>query len=412
MDKLKWPVVAVVSAVAGYFGHQLTGSVLGVAVCMATAGLVTIRIIHGDIVFASMVLVAGVFVLFQVMTSSVTAPQKITSKALDSQAGASLFESMAKGEPATADKGVPVPASSAASKAAEAIDATSADGHAAQAIQAGDMFRDCAQCPEMVALPAGVFTMGSKPGATGSVADGREGPQRAVTLLSLAVGQDAITRGQFAEFVEATRYQTDGERNGGCFAMVGEQWEIRPQASWKKPGFVQTDRHPAVCVSWNDAQAYSDWLRTITGHRYRLLTEAEREYAARAGSEDSYWWGEAITMDDANFRAASSNETGKTPWRKATTPVQQFSPNPFGLYNVHGNVWEWVQDCQHDNYNGAPSDGSAWMKGCVSTLRGMRGGSWASPASKLRSAERAWVAPDMPTQTGGFRVARDLKKVR
>lgn len=247
----------------------------------------------------------------------------------------------------------------------------------------------------MVALPAGVFTMGSKPGAPGAAADGREEPQRTVTLLSLAVGQDAITRGQFGEFVEATRYQTDAERSGGCFAMAGEQREIMQQASWKKPGFVQID-----------------WLSTITGYRYRLLTEAEREYAARAASDDSYWWGEAITMDDANFRAVMSGESGRTPWRKATTPVQQFSPNPFGLYNVHGNVWEWVQDCQHDNYNGAPGDGSAWTKGCVSTQRGMRGGSWASPASKLRSAERAWLSPEMPTHTGGFRVARDLKKGR
>lgn len=412
MDNLKWPVVAVLAAIAGYFGYKLTGGLMGVAVCMATVGLVTTRLFHGDIVFASMALVAGVFVLFQVITSTGPVAPRVSAKAADSSAGSLFSEPLPKGEPVTAGSGEPVPEKSASVMAPASVNPSTAEGFAAPALKAGDMFRDCAQCPEMVALPAGVFSMGSKPGAPAAAPDGREFPQRAVTLLSFAAGQDAITRGQFAAFVEATRFQTDAERNGGCFALKGEQWELREQANWRKPGFAQTDRHPAVCVSWNDAQAYTDWLRTISGHRYRLLTEAEREYATRAGSDDSYWWGEAITMDDANFRAANANEAGRTPWRKGTTPVQQFSPNPFGLYNVHGNVWEWVQDCQHDTYTGAPSDGSVWMKGCVSTKRGMRGGSWASPASKLRSAERAWVTPDMPTQTGGFRVARDLKKGR
>ena len=181
---------------------------------------------------------------------------------------------------------------------------------------------------------------------------------------------------------------------------------MEPQLNWRNPGFQQADDHPAVCTSWNDAQAYLVWLNTTTRQAYRLLSEAEREYATRAGSATAYWWGDSITRAQANYNTSAS-ATDAAASRKATVAVNQFGANAMGLYNVHGNVSEWVQDCQHDNYQAAPSDGSAWTQKCVSTKRMMRGGGWVSDAAGLRSASRAAFAADLPSQNGGFRVARN-----
>ena len=269
----------------------------------------------------------------------------------------------------------------------------------------GSLAKDCTTCPELVAVPAGEFLMGSGP-SQGGTADGRESPQRKVTVRSFYAGRYAVTRRQFADFVQATKYKTDAERNGGCFALKANGWAMEPQLNWRNPGFQQADDHPAVCTSWNDAQAYLVWLNTTTRQAYRLLSEAEREYATRAGSATAYWWGDSITRAQANYNTSAS-ATDAAASRKATVAVNQFGANAMGLYNVHGNVSEWVQDCEHDNYQAAPSDGSAWTQKCVSTKRMMRGGGWVSDAAGLRSASRAAFAADLPSQNGGFRVARN-----
>jgi formylglycine-generating enzyme required for sulfatase activity len=165
-----------------------------------------------------------------------------------------------------------------------------------------------------------------------------------------------------------------------------------------------------VCVSWNDTQAYLRWLNQTSGKTYRLLSEAEREYAARAGSQSAFWWGESINPGQANYNGTAKgyNNSAKDEGRKVTVPVGSFKANPFGLYNVHGNVWEWVEDCFHDNYTGAPTDGSAWTSVCSGNSRVVRGAAWLSAAVFLRSAIRLGVAPDDRRNSSGFRIARTL----
>ena len=164
-----------------------------------------------------------------------------------------------------------------------------------------------------------------------------------------------------------------------------------------------------ACVSWNDAQAYIQWLGERTGKSYRLPSESEREYATRAGSQTAFWWGDSITTHQANYAGIESyNGSPKGEYRQATVPVNSFSANPFGLYNVHGNVWEWVQDCFHDNYNGAPVDGSAWTTSCSNDGRVLRGGGWNIKPAILRSADRDRGSPDCRGYVIGFRLVRTL----
>ena len=173
--------------------------------------------------------------------------------------------------------------------------------------------------------------------------------------------------------------------------------------NWRAPGFEQTDNNdPVVCVSWDDAEAFVSWLRSTTdqhyqllseaeweyaaraGKTYQLLSEAEWEYAARAGTTTRYWWGNDLpTPEQANFGI----NVGKT------TEVGSYPANPWGLYDMNGNVWEWVEDCWHESYQGAPSDGSAWTSGDCSR-RVLRGGSWSGRPEYLRSANRGWYSTD------------------
>jgi formylglycine-generating enzyme required for sulfatase activity len=176
-----------------------------------------------------------------------------------------------------------------------------------------------------------------------------------------------------------------------------------------------------VCVSWNDAQAYAKWLSGLTGKRYRLLSEAEWEYAARAGSATRYSFGER-EQDLCNF-ANVLDLTAKAQypyigakWTHAdctdgavyTVPVARFKPNAFNLYGTHGNVWEWVQDCWHDDYNGAPAGQAAWEQGCNSEWRVRRGGGWRTMPNVARSSYRGRNTPDVRQDMLGFRLARDL----
>jgi formylglycine-generating enzyme required for sulfatase activity len=186
--------------------------------------------------------------------------------------------------------------------------------------------------------------------------------------------------------------------SGGCRVWTGKQWQLDPNADWCSPGFQQTDRHPVVGVSWQDANAYVEWLGRDTGQPYRLPSEAEWEYCCRAGTTTRYSWGDAApTPQLANFgrNIGSTTEIGSYPF------------SPWGLHDMHGNVLEWVEDCWNDSYLGAPADGAAWLAGKRS-LRVVRGGSWHDGPRNLRAADRGWDGPDYRRFFLGFRVVRTL----
>jgi formylglycine-generating enzyme required for sulfatase activity len=274
----------------------------------------------------------------------------------------------------------------------------------------GQTVRDCARCSELVVLPAGEFLIGSP--ETEPERDPSEGPQRRVSIKPFAIAKFDVTRGQWREFVDATKRPI----SFGC-EWAGFPRDQSARASWRDLGFAQTDDHPVVCVSWNDAQAYVAWLSKRTGKRYRLPTEAEWEYAARAGSTTTYPWGDAASHDRANYGAnecCSELASGKDRWLY-TSPVGSFPPNAFGLYDMLGDAWQWVEDCYSDSYVGAPTDGSAVQKPTCQ-LRVLRGGTWGDTPGLIRPAYRNWAPPprwptDWEYRSGGvgFRVARDLE---
>jgi formylglycine-generating enzyme required for sulfatase activity len=268
-----------------------------------------------------------------------------------------------------------------------------------------EWFSDHPHGPEMVVAPAGSFTRGSPETETQRSAD--ESPQRKVTIPQLfAVGRHAILRGQFAAFVNNTGHKSEG----GATVWKGDKWEHDPKGSWRNPGFAQDDSHPVVCINWDDANAYAAWLSDQTRKTYRLLTEAEREYVARAGTTTPFWWGSSITPTQANYNGnytyAGGGSMGE--YRKATVHVGSFAANPWGLFNVHGNVWEWCEDVWHDNYNGAPTDGTAWLQGGDASRRVVRGGSWSNSPQNLRAANRNRSSAGNRLDVNGFRLARTL----
>ena len=229
------------------------------------------------------------------------------------------------------------------------------------AFRVSHVFRDCPECPEMVVVPAGNFMMGS-------TAYEREVPQhRRVNIpRPFAVGKYEVT---FAEWDACVA-------GGGCNGY-------RPgDGGWGR------GRRPVIYVSWRDAKSYVEWLSRKTGERYRLLSEAEWEYVARAGT---------ISTDQANYDG-----------RRRTVHVGTFPANDFGLHDVHGNVWEWVEDCWHDNYSGAPTDGSAWTSGGDCNMRMSRGGSWNSLLPRVLQSARNWNAARSRDNFLGFRIARTL----
>jgi len=294
---------------------------------------------------------------------------------------------------------------------------TNPDAPIQNKLVAGAIIKDCVECPELVVIPAGSFQMGSSlqeqtlANAAGALAPrtAQESPPHYVRLPSFAAGRYAVTKGEFAAFVRTSGYRTEAEQGEGCATWTGKEWKIEARNSWRNSGIAQGDDHPVVCVSWNDAQAYVQWLNRISGKNYRLLSEAEREHAARGGTQTAFWWGDSITTSQANYNGNHRyNGSPKGQHRQTTVPVNSFNANPFGLYNVHGNVWEWVQDCWHGNYAGAPTDGSAWTTGCTDNNRLLRGGSWGSFPMDLRSASRDWVSPENRDYYAGFRLARDL----
>ncbi|MGB9166496.1 MAG: formylglycine-generating enzyme family protein [Rhodomicrobium sp.] len=248
-------------------------------------------------------------------------------------------------------------------------------------------------------MPSGTFMMGSPEDEPER--NNNEGPQHEVTIPKpFAIGRCAVTRGQFAAFVAGTGHKTDWR--GGYITGGGGVWKSDPSKSWRDPGFAQDDSHPVVRVNWDDAQAYVTWLSQASGAPYRLPSEAEWEWVCRAGGGTPFWWGSGITQGQANYGGTYSYG------RDRTVPARHFEPNPWGLYQVHGNVWEWCGDCWNNSYQGAPADGSAWATGNCSR-RVLRGGSWDDNYPKiLRAVCRKGNGTDARYYDYGFRVARTL----
>ncbi|GAB4199220.1 MAG: formylglycine-generating enzyme family protein [Wenzhouxiangellaceae bacterium] len=276
------------------------------------------------------------------------------------------------------------------------------------------------QGPMMVVVPAGSYMMGSPDDEADRAAN--EGPYHRVTFnRGFAMGQTEITVGQFERFVDMTGYRTDAEREGDSTVYNEESGRLsRARATWRNDyvGDRANADDPVMHVSWNDANNYAQWLSDVTGRRYRLPSEAEFEYALRAGSDSRYWWGngspntlvENLTGEDDISRSRrrwndAFEDYGDEYWGPA--PVAQFSANPFGLFDINGNVKEWVLDCWHDTYVRAPTDGSAWInEGCGSRV--IRGGDWTSTPPLSRSAFRLTASPDTRGARVGFRVLREL----
>ena len=270
----------------------------------------------------------------------------------------------------------------------------------------------------MITVPAGRFTLGSPVDEPGREAwdAGSESPARTVSIAApFAIGKTAVTRGQFRLFAASTGWRGFG----GCHTFDGRDWTLWAGVTWWNTDIEQDDDHPVVCVSHADATAYVGWLSAITGARYRLPTEAEREYAARAGTTSAFWWGQTISLGRANYDAAAgspiaSDDAPPSPGvskQSGTTPAAAFAPNPWGLHQVHGNVWEWTADCYVIGYSDLPD--SVITNGAARTDRGcdrrsLRGGAWNRPAQTLRSAYRTGLDPMFRGHSIGFRLARDV----
>jgi formylglycine-generating enzyme required for sulfatase activity len=262
--------------------------------------------------------------------------------------------------------------------------------------------------PQMIVIPRGKFLMGAPANEEGSRDDER--PQHEVRIdYAFALGQHTVTVDAFKAFVAETNHDT----GKSAFVWTGNEWKNTPGKGWRDPGFAQTGAHPVCCVNWEDAQAYLAWLNDKAGltdrpDAYRLPSEAEWEYACRAGTTTPFSFGATISTAQANYDGNYTYGPGKKgEWRQKTTPVGSFPANAFGLHDMHGNVWEWCQDCWNANYNGAPSDGSAWTTGDC-TSRVLRGGSWNDSPQVLRSAYRGWGSPTNRDLNRGFRLARTL----
>ena len=284
--------------------------------------------------------------------------------------------------------------------------------------ETGEVFRDCESCPEMVVVPAGSFMMGST--SEEVAVEGHpeerlldERPKHQVTIAQpLAISRFEITREEFAAFAEATEFEPAPD----CWIRFVDKGEKVVGRTWVDPGTLQTDRHPVICVGWDDAVAYASWLAEHTKKPYRLLTEAEWEYAARAGSNTLRPWGNSphAGCDYANgpdysvqevltFRIGMACDDGYA----RTAPVGQFKPNAWGLYDVMGNVWEWVADCYTTNYEGASPIGTP-LPDAPGCRRSMRGGSWSETLLNFRTTKRGKGRVDDRGDSIGIRVGYSL----
>ena len=282
--------------------------------------------------------------------------------------------------------------------------------------QPGAAFRECRDCPEMIVLPVGQFTMGSP--ETEKERFRNEGPQHAVTIpRSLAMAAYTVTVGEYRRFVTATRRATPDSCRVYDPSFADHDLVRVLGKNWQRPNFKQGDRHPVVCVTWDDTGAYIAWLNRSLGHSagagpYRLPSEAEWEYAARGGTTTAFYWGEEIDRTRANYGPDKlpfgPMASGVDRWLY-TSPVGAFPPNAWGLYDMAGNVWQFTQDCWQDSYDGAPSDGSP-RRDAKCDERVVRGGSWFKIPTGERAAKRGQgKAVDLKgAHEIGFRLVRDL----
>jgi formylglycine-generating enzyme len=302
---------------------------------------------------------------------------------------------------------------------------------AAETLKPGSTFKDCHTCPEMVVIPPGQFIMGSTAEETSREETpdrdaANEKPQHQVTIkYSFAAMKTEVTRKDFAAFIAETKHET-GE---GCKVWDKEAnaWGIMDaDSSWQNPGFPQADNHPVVCVQWADAAAYASWMSKKTGKTYRLLSDAEFEWLLRGtpsgkALQTIRWWGDSREQacEYANVSDLTKAEVQKLDPNPSTTfqckdghaytaPVGSFKASPLGLHDLFGNAWEWVADCFHKTYDGAPGDGSARTEGDCSE-RLIRGGAWHADPWYIRSAKHDWAPPELNTARVGIRLARDLK---
>lgn len=270
-------------------------------------------------------------------------------------------------------------------------------------------FRECSDCPEMVGIPAGSFVMGSPPDEPGRFDN--EGPQHVVKIKAFAMGKYPVTSEQFIFFLKDTGYQP-----APCNPTLDMKWSTPRRGIAFPPSIAEPPKWPAVCLDWRDAEAYIAWLnKKVRRERpwlgnwpgpYRLPSEAEWEYAARAGTKTARWWGDSIGVNNANCNGCGSK------WdNRVLADVDSFKPNPFGLYDLLGNAWEWTADCWHPSYARAPRDGSAWTTSDCSK-HVLRGGSWNNLPVFVRSAARSGGAHSGEeydySSLAGFRLARDL----
>jgi formylglycine-generating enzyme required for sulfatase activity len=280
-------------------------------------------------------------------------------------------------------------------------------------LEAGDVIRDCSVCPLMKVVPPGHFAQGSA--ADDPDAQPFEMPRHAVTIpQALAVGEYEVTRAQYGMFVEETQRPAAGE----CSTYDGE-WTQHIDQDWTRVGFQQTASHPVACVSWEDARAYVAWLSKKAGHHYRLPSASEWEYAARGGGEFARPWRGDTKDACAAANVADESASKRFPgWNVHpcndgfvfTAPVGAFAANSFGLNDMLGNVFEWVEDCWHDSYNGAPTNGSAWVGSTKCEERELRGGSWFTTPAFVRAPYRNRFEPGYRSSSVGFRVVRDMNE--
>jgi formylglycine-generating enzyme required for sulfatase activity/predicted Ser/Thr protein kinase len=273
----------------------------------------------------------------------------------------------------------------------------------------GTVIRDCPTCPLMIVLPVGHFTQGADSGDPDILPF--EQPAHAVVIgYPLAMSKHEVTVGEFREFVEATRREMPG-----CNTYDGE-WRYQATASWQAPGFSQSAEHPVACTSWNDAVAFAQWLSQKSGQAYRLPSASEWEYAARAGADSRQPWAPDASGACSDANVADQSAAQRFPgWITFpcsdgyvnTAPVGSFRANAFGLNDLLGNVFEWVEDCWHPNYSGAPTDGSARRDGDC-TEHELRGGSWFSSPRFVDASYRNRFETDYRSSAVGFRLVREV----
>jgi formylglycine-generating enzyme required for sulfatase activity len=289
-------------------------------------------------------------------------------------------------------------------------------------------FRDCADCPLMVEIQPGSFVRGST--AEEALAEGtperdasNERPKGKVTIkYRFAVGKYEVTRAEFARFAAETGLPPSKD----CLSwdVANARWGRFPgERSWRNPGFEQGDDHPVVCINWPEAKAFADWMAKRTGKPYRLLTDMEWEYVVRAGTTSRRWFGDDFRRVCEFANVSDLDKAGKLrqPVDAAqvfscrdgyvfTAPVGRFKPNPWGLYDLYGNAWEWTEDCFGRSYEGAPADGSARQapKGQPCAERVMRGGAWHADPFYIRAAKHDFAPPMLRSARMGLRLAREL----